>query len=100
MNILIPPEIRIRNILQFGMIQQLRPDIRWTLTDTGLPTVPPVGVNSWLRVLRGRRYVETGFRKIRTALLGSSGDGTDKSSDMEELRGLGYFDLLEQYIGI
>jgi len=91
----LPPEIRIRNILQFGMIQQLRPDIRWTLTDTGLPTIPPVGANSWLRILRGRRYVETGFRKIRTVLLGHSGEGTGKSSDMDELRSLGYFDLLE-----
>jgi Asparagine synthase len=91
----LPPEIRIRNILQFGMIQRLRPEVCWIPTDKGLPTVPPTGVNSWLRILRGRRYVETGFRKLRTALLGSSGQRTDVSIDIEELRGLGYFDLLE-----
>ena len=88
------PEIRIRNILLFGMIQRLRPELCWILTDTGLPTVPPVGLNSWLRILRGRRYLQAGLRKIRTALWGSSGEGTDKSSDIEELRTLGYFDLL------
>ncbi len=91
----LPPEIRIRNILQFGMIQSLRPEICWIPTDNGLPTIPPVGVNSWLRVLRGRRYVAAGLRKIRTVLLGPSGQSTDKSSDLEELRSLGYFDLLE-----
>ena len=91
----LPPEIRIRNILQFGMIEALRPGIRWIPTDTGLPTIPPVGVNSWLRILRGRRYIETGLRKVRMSMLGSSAQGTDKSSDIEELRHLGYFDLLE-----
>ena len=63
----LPPEIRIRNILQFGIIQGLRPELRWIPTDKGLPTIPPVGMNSWLRVLRGRRYIGTGFRKIRRA---------------------------------
>jgi hypothetical protein len=91
----LPPEIRIRNILQFGIIQGLRPELRWIPTDKGLPTIPPVGINSWLRVLRGRRYIGTGFRKIRRALLGSSHQGSNKSSDIEELASLGYFDLLE-----
>ena len=90
----LPPEIRIRNILQFCIINRLRPELCWILTDKGLPTIPPVGVNSWLRVLRGRRYVETGFRKLRTALLGASGHRTDTSTDVEGLRSLGYFDLL------
>jgi len=91
----LPPEIRIRNILQFGIIQGLRPELRWIPTDKGLPTIPPVGINSWLRVLRGRPYIGTGFRKIRRALLGSSHQGSNKSSDIEELASLGYFDLLE-----
>jgi hypothetical protein len=91
----LPPEIRIRNILQFGMIESLRPKIRWIPTDTGLPTIPPVGANSWLRILRGRRYLETGFRKVRMSLLRSVGERTEKSSQMEELRKRGYFDLLE-----
>ena len=91
----LPPEVRIRNILQFSMVHCLRPEICWILTDTGLPTIPPVGVYSWLRVLRGRRYVETGIRKLRTALLGSSGQSANRSSDIEDLRTLGYFDLLD-----
>ena len=91
----LPPEIRIRNILQFSMVQQMRPEVRWIPTDTGLPMVAPVGVHSWLRVLRGRRYIEAGFRKIRTALLGSNAQSSDKHSDMEGLRSLGYFDLLD-----
>ncbi len=33
----LPPAIRIRNILQFGMIKFLRPEICWILTDTGCP---------------------------------------------------------------
>jgi hypothetical protein len=91
----LPPEIRIRKILQFSMIQSLRPEICWITTDTGLPTIPPVGANSWLRVLRGRRYIETGVKKIRMATLGSSGQGIEKSDDMKELRARGYFDLLK-----
>jgi hypothetical protein len=91
----LPPEIRIRNILQFGMVQRLRPEICWIPTDTGLPTIPPTGVYGWLRVLRGRRYIETAIRKTRTALLGSSGQSLSRSSDIEELRKLGYFDFLE-----
>ena len=66
----LPPEIRIRNILQFGMIHCLRPEICWILTDTGLPTIPPVGVYSWLRVLRGRRYIEAAIRKTPNGALG------------------------------
>ena len=89
------PEIRIRNILQFGMIQRQRPEICWIPTDTGLPTIPPIGVYGWLRVLRGRRYVETAIRKLRTALLGSSGQIPKWSSDIAELRRLGYFDFLD-----
>jgi hypothetical protein len=92
----LPPEIRILNILQFDMIQKLQPELRWIQTDKGLPTVPPVGVNSWLRVLRGRRYIRTGFRKVRRALMGSSGlEGTNRATDIEQLRSLGYFDFLE-----
>lgn len=91
----LPPEIRIRNILQFGMIRSLRPEIAWIPTDTGLPTIPPVGVYSWLRVFRARRYVEAAIRKLRTLLLGSSGEQIDSSIDIEQLRALGYFELLE-----
>ena len=32
---------------------------------------------------------------MRTALLGSSGQSANRRSDVEELRALGYFDLLE-----
>ncbi len=89
----LPPEIRIRNILQFGVIRSLHPELSWIPTDTGLPTIPPVGVYSWLRILRARRYIETPIRKLRIALLGSSGQRTN--SNIEQLRTLGYFDLLE-----
>jgi hypothetical protein len=91
----LPPEIRVRNILQFGMIRTLRPELSWIPTDTGLPTIPPVGAYSWLRALRARRYVETVVRKIRTTVLGASGQRTNKSVDVDHLRKLGYFDLLE-----
>jgi hypothetical protein len=91
----LPPAIRIRNILQFGIIQGLRPELRWIPTDKGLPTIPPVGVNSWLRLLRGRRYVETAVRKLRTTLVGSGNKKMNRSRDVECLQKLGYFDLLE-----
>lgn len=91
----LPPEIRIRNILQFGLIRSLHPELSWITTDAGLPTIPPVGAYSWLRVLRARRYIETAIRKLRIALLGSSGERTNKSIDIEQLRMLGYFDFLE-----
>jgi hypothetical protein len=91
----LPPEIRMRNILQFGMIRCLRPELAWIPTDTGLPAIPPVGVYSWLRVLRTRRYIETAIRKLRKGFLGSSGERTSISINIAELRTLGYFDLLE-----
>jgi asparagine synthetase B (glutamine-hydrolysing) len=90
----LPPEIRVLNKLQFGMIRSLRPELSWITTDTGLPTIPPVGAYSWLRVLRARRYIETGIRKARTSLFGSGRQRTNKSIDVDELRRLEYFDLL------
>jgi len=92
----LPPEIRIRNILQFGMIRGLHPELSWITTDAGLPSIPPVGAYSWLRVFRARRYIETAIRKLRIAVSGSSGEQTNKSSvEIERLRTLGYFDLLD-----
>jgi len=90
----LPPSIRIRDILLFGIIQSLRPKIRWMQTDSGLPTIPQVGLYSWLRVLRLRRYTQAAIRKTRTALFGSSGEGTDQSQGINRLQSLGYFDLL------
>lgn len=90
----LPPEIRKRNILQFSIIQSLRPEIAWTLTDTGLPSVPPVGLHSWLRILRGRRYLGTAWRKFRTLMLGSSGHAVNVSIDINEIKRMGYLDLL------
>ena len=89
------PQIRIRNILLFGVLQRLRPELRWIATDNGLPTIPPIGINTWLRVLRLRRYMQAAMRKGRTALFGSSGEGTDQSDGIKRLRTLGYFDLLK-----
>ncbi len=91
----LPPEIRIRNTLLFGIIERLRPELRWVLTDSGLPAIPPVGVNSWLRLLRGRRYIEAGMRKLRRAVIGASGEQTNQSDDIAQLQKLGYFDFLE-----
>jgi hypothetical protein len=91
----LPSEIRIRNILQFSMIQSLRPEIAWILTNGGLPSVPPVGLHSWLRMLRGRRYVATAWRKLRTWTLGSSGHSVNLSTDIKEIERMGYFDLLD-----
>jgi asparagine synthetase B (glutamine-hydrolysing) len=91
----LPPEIRIQNILLFGIIQRLRPELRWVLTDNGIPAIPPVGLDSWLRMLRARRYIQAGFRKLRRAAMGASGEQTDQSGDIAQLEKLGYFDLLE-----
>jgi hypothetical protein len=91
----LPPEIRIRNTLEFGIIRSLHPEVSWIPTDAGLPTIPPVGAYTWLRVLRARRYVETAIRKARITLSGSSGEQTNKSIDIQQLRRLGYFDLLD-----
>jgi asparagine synthetase B (glutamine-hydrolysing) len=91
----LPPETRIRNNLQFGMVRCLRPELAWILTNTGLPAIPPVGAYNWLRVLRTRRYIETAIRKLRRGFLGSSGERTNTSINIAELRTLGYFDLLE-----
>lgn len=60
----LPPQIRKRNILQFAMIQNLRPEIAWISTNDGVPTIPPVNLHSWLRLLRGRRYFATAWRKL------------------------------------
>lgn len=91
----LPPEMRVRNILQFSIIQKLRPEISWVLTNDGVPTIPPVGVYSWLRVLRGHRYAMTAWRKFRTRMLGSSGHSVNVSVDIKEVEGKGYFDLLD-----
>lgn len=91
----LPPEIRLRNILQFSIIQRLRPEIAWILTNTGLPSIPPVGLHSWLRMLRGYRYFATAWRKFRTSMLGSSGHSVNVSIDIKEIQRRGYFDLLE-----
>jgi hypothetical protein len=85
----LPPAIRIRNILQFGVIRQLRPELSWIPTDNGLPTIPPIGLHSWLRILRARRYVTTAIRKLQHS------SGQRAGTDAEQLRGLGYLDLLE-----
>lgn len=91
----LPPEIRVRNILQFSVIQRLRPEIAWVLTHDGVPSVPPVGVYGWLRLLRGRRYAVTAWRKLRTLMLGSSGLSVNVSVDIREIERKGYFDLLD-----
>lgn len=91
----LPPEIRIRNILQFSIIQRLRPEIAWISTNDGVPTVPPVGPYSWLRILRGRRYVATAWRKLRRLTLGSSGHAVNSSINIKEIERMGYFDLLD-----
>lgn len=90
----LPPEIRKRNILQFSMIQSLRPEIAWILTNDGLPSVPPVGLHSWLRILRGRRYLATAWRKFRNLAFGSSGHAVNVSIDINEIKRMGYLDLL------
>jgi len=91
----LPPEIRIRNILQFSIIQSLRPEIAWILTNDGVPTVPPVGMYSVLRILRGRRYFATAWRKLRTLMLGSTGHPVNSSIDIKEIERMGYLDLLD-----
>lgn len=91
----LPSEIRIRNILQFSMIQSLRPEIAWVLTNDCIPTIPPVGVYGWLRMLRGRRYVATAWRKLSTVMFGSSRHPVNLSTDIKEIERMGYFDLLD-----
>lgn len=88
------PTIRIRDTLLFGIIQSLRPQIRWVYTDSGVPTIPQVGMYSSLRALRLRRYTQAAVRKSRTALFGSNGEGTDQSEGVKRLEALGYFNLL------
>jgi hypothetical protein len=89
------PRIRIRNILQFGMMQALRPDMRWVLTDNGLPTIPPVGAHAWLRLLRARRYATTAFRKLGNRVSISQANPAGESPITARLKAIGYFDLLQ-----
>lgn len=91
----LPPQIRMRNVLQFLVIQKLCPEIAWILTNTGLPAVPPINHQSWLRILRARRYLATAWRKVRTRMLGSSGHSMNVSVDIKEIERKGYFDLLD-----
>jgi hypothetical protein len=88
----LPTNVRIRNILQFSVIQALRPQICWILTDSGLPSVPPVGLNSWLRLLRAQRYFKTGIRKALQTFVQRSDDDI---ADVSRLRKYGYLDLLD-----
>jgi len=89
------PQIRMRDTLLFGIIQTLRPEIRWMHTDSGLPTIPQIGRYSWLRALRLRRYMQAAVRKSRIVLFGSSGEGTNQAEGVNRLRSLGYFDVLQ-----
>jgi hypothetical protein len=90
----LPPSIRKSNILLFSIIQSLRPEIAWILTNDGLPTVPPVNLHWWLRIFRGRRYLATAYRKSRRLMLGTSGERSNSSLDIREIERMGYFDFL------
>lgn len=91
----LPPEIRKNNILQFSIIQSLRPEIAWILTNTGVPAVPPVNLYSGLRALRGLRYLSTAWRKFRTLTVGSSGHSVNLPINAEDIKRMGYLDLLD-----
>jgi hypothetical protein len=91
----LPPKVRMRNVLQFSIIKSLRPEIAWILTNDGLPTIAPVNLHSWLRILRGRRYLATAWRKGRTLMLGASGHSVNLPADGKVIGRMGYFDLLD-----
>lgn len=93
----LPHQVRWRNNLQFALTHALRPELDWILTDNGLPSIPPVGLNGWLRVFRAKRYVSTALRKLRVAALCSSGErtSTKNANAIVQLRERDFMGLLE-----
>ena len=92
----INPSVRKYNILQFSLIHRNNRKLAWMLTDTGVPTVPPVGKFAILRALFVRRYARSAFRKARTFVFQRQDRTGARSIDVvaEALWRAGYLDLL------
>jgi len=92
----IRPDIRKRNILQFSIIYKNNKQLAWIKTDNACPAVPSTGKFALLRGYVIWRYFRAFLRKFYVLVLKSSFTRAvhSLSNIGEELKKLGYFDLL------
>ena len=90
------PFIRKWNNLEFSLIFNNNEILAWIPTDNGMPAVPSVGRNLYLRSYIGLRYAKAAVRKIKMLALRKAANESPHLVDniIEMMHTVGYQDIL------